>query len=33
VHPAEYFCQDGQMNTPDPVTGRPSYPGGSAPAP
>lgn len=33
VHPAEYFCQDGQMNTPDPVTGRPSYPGGSPPAP
>jgi hypothetical protein len=31
VHPAEYFCQDGQMNTPDPVTGRPTYPTGAAP--
>ena len=30
MHPAEYFCQDGQINTPDPLTGRPTFPGAPA---
>ena len=35
VHPLEYFCLDGQRNTPDPATGNPTFPGadGTAPKP